>query len=169
MSNYYQETFRCKHYPSAINNLRDGIAVCEHGCHTTALRWWDNGFHSEGIEWCDEGESPYLRRWDTSYTKKVVDELELLCGPMMVPYTKRAAKAAVELLRQFQFPYDTVQRAAKAAAELLRQYHRDLHLPYQQRDEARAELKRVKEDLARERLEFARLKQRLLNVIELKR
>jgi hypothetical protein len=119
-----QDTFRCKHYPSAINNLRDGVEVCEHGCEKMELRWWDNGTHPAPPE-RKLTQSPWL----TSYTNKIVRDLKT-----KTPGSRR-----------------------KAAA-LLEQYWRDLHIPYEQRDAARAELKNVKEDLARERLEGLRLK-----------
>lgn len=56
------------------------------------------------------------RKWETSYTKKVVDELEK-AHPISIP--------------------------GDVAAELLRQYHRDLHLPYEQRDKALARVKEL--------------------------
>lgn len=66
-------------------------------------------------------------RWEKSYTKQVVDNLERSWEG--VPRNNPEA--------------DILPREERAAVELLKQYHRDLHLPYQQRDEARAELDAV--------------------------
>lgn len=60
------------------------------------------------------------RKWETSYTKKVVD---FVC-----------------------FHHDTATvpgNSTYQAVELLKQYHRDLHLPYEQRDEALARVKEL--------------------------
>jgi uncharacterized coiled-coil DUF342 family protein len=55
-------------------------------------------------------------KWEGSYTKQVVDALE-------------ASWAAI----------GGMPPEEQAAADLLKQYHRDLQVPYQQRDEARAD------------------------------
>lgn len=39
----FQEFWRCKHYPSSIDNFFNRELVCEHGCHKSELRWFDNG------------------------------------------------------------------------------------------------------------------------------
>jgi|SRR5271163_4484355 len=44
----YQWFWRCKHYPSSIDNWawaqeHHNRDRCEAGCHTTELRWYDNG------------------------------------------------------------------------------------------------------------------------------
>jgi hypothetical protein len=41
-----QRFWRCKHYPSAIDNHFTHDA-CEHGCDKSELRWSDNGTHSQ--------------------------------------------------------------------------------------------------------------------------
>jgi hypothetical protein len=35
--------WRCIHHPSLIENMKDHRYVCEHGCHKSELRWYDNG------------------------------------------------------------------------------------------------------------------------------
>jgi hypothetical protein len=60
-----------------------------------------------------------LGPYETSYTKKVVDKLNAI-------------------------PNVSVSLVINDAIALLKQYHRDLALPYQQRDEARAEAKRLR-------------------------
>jgi hypothetical protein len=50
-----QTFWRCKHYPSAIENWRakyelpashpDARVGCEHGCNLNELRWYDHGCH----------------------------------------------------------------------------------------------------------------------------
>jgi len=57
--------------------------------------------------------------WETSYTKKVVDDLEKVLGSIS--------------------RYDEDYYAVQNAVQLLIQYHRDMHVPYDQRDEARKE------------------------------
>jgi hypothetical protein len=57
--------------------------------------------------------------WSQSYTKRVVDELE----------------------KHYPISSTWPEHSVHKAVELLRQYHRDLHIPYTERDEARAEVK----------------------------
>ena len=40
---FFQRTWRCEHHPSAIDNWGDCRPFCEHGCHKSELRWYDNG------------------------------------------------------------------------------------------------------------------------------
>lgn len=70
------------------------------------------------------------RKWETSYTKKVVDDL------------------------QRALPYWRLQSGAPVV-ELLTQYWNDLHIPYQQRDTARAEAKRLDEVCSQFRKELS--------------
>ena len=62
-----------------------------------------------------------IRKWNTSYTKRVVDSL-------VAEYPISAAVKG---------------NPVYAAIQLLILYHRDLHLPYEQRDEARANNERL--------------------------
>jgi len=38
-----QRFWRCEHHLSAIDNWGDCHPFCEHGCHKSELRWFDNG------------------------------------------------------------------------------------------------------------------------------
>jgi hypothetical protein len=40
-----QITWRCEHYPSALENFFDGRQQCEFNCNLSELRWNDNGTH----------------------------------------------------------------------------------------------------------------------------
>lgn len=79
------------------------------------------------VEWPDSlwfHQNPQARKWDKSYTREVVIGLTLL---MDYRHWLRSTKQHQQI---------------KAAKELLEQYWHDLHLPYEQRDEARELLKR---------------------------
>jgi hypothetical protein len=62
-----------------------------------------------------------VNKWETSYTKRVVDDLEKVLGSIS--------------------RFDTDYYAVQNAVQLLIQYHRDMHVPYEQRDEALAKAK----------------------------
>lgn len=64
------------------------------------------------------------RKWETSYTKKLVDRIEGAIRP------------------------SSNSPLGRSAVELLRQYWNDLHTPYEQRDEARAEVKRLQAEIS---------------------
>jgi hypothetical protein len=67
--------------------------------------------------------NPHLRKWDTSYTKGVLDELDVL--ERLTPWTAQ-------------------KQSIIKARNLLRGYWTDLHIPYEQRDAARAELEKAR-------------------------
>ena len=62
----------------------------------------------------------YKEQWEGSYTQEVTDWLEAVHIPNA--YARQSADLAISLLKQ---------------------YHRDLHVPYEQRDEARARVKEL--------------------------
>lgn len=81
------------------------------------------------VEWPDSlwfHQNPQARKWDKSYTREVVIGLTLL---MDYRHWLRSTKQHQQI---------------KAAKELLEQYWHDLHLPYEQRDEARREVQNLK-------------------------
>ena len=94
--------------------------------HYPKPRWtdfeevYDPELDGLGARFRRNAPSSYKRKWETSYTKKVCDSIR---GVTMSPGPTPVADVAIELLEQ---------------------YHRDLHVSYQQRDEARAEVKRLK-------------------------
>lgn len=77
----------------------------------------------------------YSKKWVASYTSKVVHELEI-------------AKGLAGWYRQ-------LTAACEAASALLQQYHRDLHVPYEQRDAARREALELRKEVLRLRKNLA--------------
>lgn len=67
---------------------------------------------------------PTMRKWETSYTKGVIKELNKL--------------------RLFVEMFSGTSLAISKARNLLKGYWQDLHIPYQERDAARAELKKAR-------------------------
>ena len=76
----------------------------------------------------------YSKKWVASYTSKVVHELEM-------------AKSLTG--------YKQLTAACEAASALLQQYHRDLHVPYDQRDVARREVLELQKEVTRLRKNLA--------------
>jgi hypothetical protein len=67
--------------------------------------------------------NPKLRKWETSYTKRIIEELSTL---------------------EKITPWDAQKQSATKARNLLRRFWTDLHIPYEQRDAARAELEKAR-------------------------
>lgn len=84
--------------------------------------------------------------WEASYTSKVVTQCEL----------------AMPLMHHWGLI--GCGRAMRAAINLLKQYHRDLHLPYEQRDAARKELHHATALLRKAETELAQTKAQLATV-----
>jgi hypothetical protein len=83
------------------------------------------------------------RKWESSYTKRVVDRIT----------------------SNWPLSSNEYGNAMHDAVQLLIKYHRDLHIPYEQRDKARAVAKFYKEQAVLARDEIMRL-QRLLDLKE---
>lgn len=76
----------------------------------------------------DFRRNPGMRRWSTSYTKRV-------------------GKALLDI-RAFVLLFKGNDKPIMDALELMRGYWTDLHVPYEERDTARAELEKVRVELA---------------------
>lgn len=90
-----------------------------------------------------QNKSGYERKWDTSYTRRVVEDLGLARG-VAEGYGLSGTASVI-----------------KKAAELLSQYWNDLHVPYVQRDAARDMAKFFKDRAYANRREIERLDERL--------
>lgn len=120
--------------------------------------WNTAGWPKIGMDWARGPDktsmhfrmNPKLRKWETSYTRRV--GVELIKVRRFVDMFSGDAKPIIDAL------------------ELLRGYWQDLHIPYEQRDQARAELKGatdviedLRNKLAAERLENVKLRETIAN------
>lgn len=104
--------------------------------------WTTAGWPKIGMDWARGPDktsmhfrmNPKLRKWETSYTKGVTEELDRL---------RRMTKSPMAGL------------GLQNAITLLRGYWQDLHIPYEQRDAALAEAKRMDEVCTRFRRELS--------------
>ena len=107
------------------------------GDQTCCVRHYvdDNGDpHIEQLNYEEMFVDEYSKKWIASYTFKVVHDLEI--SKSLTGYRQLTA-------------------ACEAASALLQQYHRDLHVPYDQRDVARREVLELQKEVTRLRKNLA--------------
>lgn len=91
----------------------------------------------------DFRRNPSTRKWSTSYTMRV--------------------GSALINLRRFVLMFRGDDKPIIDALELLRGYWKDLHVPYEERDQALEDLAKAKAELAEQRVKNADLREELIN------